>query len=249
MVEHFPLRLLAAQMIAPSVRHMVFQRDDGQPFACIPGQFIQVHFNYPDGTPTKRSYSVGTVAHGGNAPIEQIEIAVSFVEDGAGTTLLGALEVGGTVSASGPYGRFCLQPADANQRYILVATGTGVTPYRAMLPQMTRLMHERGCRFELVYGARTAAELLYGDEFEAFADAHAGFSFQACFSREPRTPPRPHDRTGRVHGSLVALGPDASSDIVYLCGNPDMVDQAFGLLKEAGLGMAQIRREKYISAR
>ncbi len=228
---------------------MVFQRDDGQPFAFIPGQFIQVHFTYADGTPTKRSYSVGTVAHGGSAPIEQIEIAVSFVEDGAGTALLAGLQVGETVSVSGPYGRFCLQPADANQRYILVATGTGVTPYRAMLPQMTRLMHERGCRFDLVYGARTEADLLYGEEFESFAEAHAGFSFQACFSRETRMPARAHDRAGRVHGSLVALGPDVRTDIVYLCGNPDMVDQAFGLLKEAGLGMAQIRREKYISAR
>ncbi|MDX1550525.1 MAG: ferredoxin--NADP reductase, partial [Lysobacter spongiicola] len=44
-------------MLAPAVGHYVFVRDDGQPLDFIPGQFIQVHFTYADGTPTKRSYS------------------------------------------------------------------------------------------------------------------------------------------------------------------------------------------------
>jgi ferredoxin-NADP reductase len=29
-------------------------------------------------------------------------------------------------------------PNDANRRYLLIGTGTGVTPYRAMLPQLAR---------------------------------------------------------------------------------------------------------------
>ena len=29
MPEHFPLRLVGSRMLAPSVRHLVFQRDDG----------------------------------------------------------------------------------------------------------------------------------------------------------------------------------------------------------------------------
>ena len=48
-------------MLAPSVRHLAFVRDDGQPLDFIPGQFIQVHFNYADGTATKRSYSLATI--------------------------------------------------------------------------------------------------------------------------------------------------------------------------------------------
>ena len=59
--EHFPLRLAASRMLAPSVRHMAFERADGQAFAFIPGQFVQMHFNYADGKPTKRSYSVATI--------------------------------------------------------------------------------------------------------------------------------------------------------------------------------------------
>ena len=236
-------------MLAPAVRHMVFERADGLPFAFVPGQFIQVHFHYADGKATKRSYSVGTVGSGDASPVARLEIAVSYVEGGAATALLGNLQVGESIEASGPYGRFCLMEADANRRYVLVATGTGVTPYRAMLPLIAKLVRTRGCEFALVYGARNEGDLLYGEEFEAFAAATPGFTFHPCFSRAARDVPRANDRSGRVQVAIEALKPDVAGDIFYLCGNPDMVDQTFALLKEAGLPVPHIRREKYISSR
>src|SRR6478735_1661553 len=247
-MEHFKLRLVASHMLAPSVRHLAFERDDGAPFAFVPGQFIQVHFHYADGKPTKRSYSVGTVGDG-SGPVQRVEIAVSYVAGGAATELLSRLDEGDTIDASGPYGRFCLMEADTNARYLLVATGTGVTPYRAMLPQIAKLTQSRGCTFALVYGARNETELLYGEEFEAFAQENPNFHFYACFSRTPRTAPRPRDRAGHVQVALQEIRPDPAHDIAYLCGNPNMVDEAFALLKEAGLPIPHIRREKYISSR
>ncbi|MGH8599779.1 MAG: FAD-binding oxidoreductase, partial [Burkholderiales bacterium] len=112
MIEHFQLRLADSHLLAPSVRHLAFERADGTPFKFTPGQFIQVHFQYDDGKPTKRSYSVGTPTEAGQA--DRLELAVSFVDGGAATKLLGGLEHGGTVEASGPYGRFCLLDDDAN---------------------------------------------------------------------------------------------------------------------------------------
>lgn len=225
---------------------MAFERADGHAFAFVPGQFVQVHFSYPDGKPAKRSYSVATIGDGG--PAERIEIAVSYVDGGAATALLASLQEGDTIDGSGPYGRFCLMEADANRRYLLVATGTGVTPYRSMLPQIEKLT-ARGAEVALIYGARNEAELLYGDEFEAFAQENPHFHFYACFSRTPRSLPRPHDRNGHVQVALSELQPDAAHDIAYLCGNPNMVDEAFAQLKEAGLPIPHIRREKYVSSR
>jgi len=235
-------------MLAPSVRHMAFVRADGQAFAFVPGQFVQVHFHYADGKPTKRSYSVATIGAGSGA-VEQLEIAVSYVDGGAATDLLANLKEGDNIDGSGPYGRFCLMDADVNRRYLLVATGTGVTPYRSMLPQLERLMSARDIQVALVYGARNEAELLYADEFEAFAQNNPNFHFYACLSRTPRSLPRPHDRSGHVQVALTELAPDAAHDVAYLCGNPDMVDQAFAQLKEAGLPIPHIRREKYVSSR
>lgn len=249
MAEHFQLRLADSFMLAPTVRHMVFEREDGQPLAFEPGQFLQIHFHYADGKPTKRSYSVATVGIADGKPVKQIEIAVSFVEGGAATELLGKLEPGGTVEASGPYGRFCLMEKDQNKRYVLVATGTGVTPYRAMLPKIEQLIAARGVEVVLLYGARNEGELLYGEEFDAFARGNERFSFHPCFSRGSRPDPRPHDRLGYVQTILPELSPDTEHDLFYLCGNPDMVDASFSALKEVGLPVPHIRREKYISSR
>lgn len=240
---------MGRRMLAPSVGHYQFVRDDGQPLDFVPGQFIQVHFRYADGTPAKRSYSLATIHDHALGPGEAVEIAVSYVPGGAATALFEGLPEGGHVEASGPFGRFCLMPGDRNARYLLIATGTGVTPYRSMLPQLQSLMAERGVEVVLLQGARTPAELLYGDEFRAFADAHPGFRYVPCLSRELPPDPHPDVRHGYVQQHLGAFAPDAARDIAYLCGNPDMVDACFEALKGFGLPVPQIRREKYVSSK
>jgi ferredoxin-NADP reductase len=246
-IVQFPLRLASSCMVAPAVRHLGFARDDGQPFRFVPGQFVQVHFPDPQGKPLKRSYSVATVAGDPANPDGLIEMAVSYVDGGLATALLSGLAHGETITASGPYGRFVLHDNDANARYLLIATGTGVTPYRAMLPLIERTIAARGIEVVLVYGARTPAELLYGDEFRAFAGRVPGFRYVPCFSRAMPAEPGPYDRQGRVQTALPDLAPDPARDIAYLCGNPDMVDGCFAALKERGLPVPHIRREKYIS--
>jgi len=247
--HHFPLRLIGSRMLAPSVRHLDFARDDGLPLDFIPGQFIQVHFNYPDGTATKRSYSLATMHDHALGPGEAVEIAVSYVPGGAATALFTALDEGQQIQASGPYGRFCLGAADSNRRYLLIGTGTGVTPYRAMLPQLAQLMATRGVEIVLLFGARTPAELIYSEDFYAFAAAHPGFRFVPCFSRELPDKPHADVRRGYVQEALLEFAPNAEGDIAYLCGNPNMVDAAFEVLKAQGLPIPHIRREKYVSGK
>ncbi|MEH6422275.1 ferredoxin--NADP reductase [Pseudomonas sp. CGJS7] len=248
-MKQFPLKLVSRRMLAPSVGHYVFLRDDGEPLDYIPGQFIQVHFQYADGTATKRSYSLATIHDHALGPGEAVEIAVSYVPGGAATALFEGLNEGDPIQASGPFGRFCLMPGDANRRYLLIGTGTGVTPYRAMLPQLQNLIRERGIEVVLLFGARTPEELLYGDEFRAFAEREPNFRFVPCFSRELPADPHPDVRHGYVQQFLGEFAPDAAGDIAYLCGNPNMVDACFEALKEYGLPVPQIRREKYVSSK
>ena len=252
-VVHFPLKLASRRMLAPSVGHYVFVRDDDQPLDFIPGQFIQVHFSYADGTATKRSYSLATIHDHTLGPGEAVEIAVSFVQGGAATALFEGLQDEGVIDASGPFGRFCLMPTDANKRYLLIGTGTGVSPYRSMLPQIEALIRDRNVEVVLLFGARTPIELLYGDDFRAFADKHANFRFVPCFSRELPAPGSEHAhaevRHGYVQQFLEEFAPNPETDIAYLCGNPNMVDACFETLKGFGLAVSQIRREKYVSSK
>ena len=52
-----------------------------------------------------------------------------------------------------------------------------------------------------------------------------------------------------MQDALADLAPSVDGDIAYLCGNPNMVDASFEALKQAGLPVPKIRREKYVSSR
>jgi NAD(P)H-flavin reductase len=52
-----------------------------------------------------------------------------------------------------------------------------------------------------------------------------------------------------VQSHFDALGLDPASDVVYLCGNPNMIDEAVVNLKERGFTLKQLRREKYLSSK
>ena len=114
-----------------------------------------------------------------------------------------------------------------------------------MLPALAAAMAGRGVEVVLLQGARTLGELLYHDEFAAFAAAHPGFSYLPCLSREQQ----PGTHHGYVQQALPGIAPDPATDIAYLCGNPDMVDACFEALKAEGLSIPQIRREKYVSSK
>ena len=251
MPVQFPLRLVDRRMLAPTIGHYVLARDDGQPLDFIPGQFIQIHFDYTDSTPARRSYSLSTIHDHALGPGEAVEIAVSHVPGGAATALFEGMAIGDRVNASGPYGRFCLMPGDHNRRYLLIATGTGVTPYRSMLPVLAQRMAERDLEVVVLAGARTPGELLYAEDFRAFAEAHPRFRYVPCLSRElpaaGSAHAHPDVRHGYVQQQLAEFAPDPTTDIAYLCGNPDMVDACFEALKGYGLPIPQIRREKYVS--
>jgi ferredoxin-NADP reductase len=240
--RQFNLVLDSVHDIAPGVKHFAFRREDGEPLEFLPGQFVQLFFDCGDGEKFRRSYSIASVP-GRDATID---IAVSAVVDGRATERFWALKPGDMVEAMGPFGRLVLRD-EPPARHVLVATGTGVTPYRAMLPDLANRLETGWPEVHLLMGVRTREDLLYGDEFVAFAQAHPGFRFTAHYSREPDDALQSWERRGYVQHAFPELGLDPNSDVVYLCGNPDMIDQSMAWLTERGFPAPRVRREKYIS--
>lgn len=241
--KQFQLILQSARMVTPRVRELTFVREDQIPLDYTPGQFITLFID-SDGERLRRSYSIASIP--GLEP-DEIRIAATFVEGGRATARLFAMEPGEQIQAMGPFGRLVLRE-DPPGRYLLVATGTGVTPYRAMLPELERRIGREVYSVELLLGVRGPADLLYGDEFVAFANQRPGFTFQACYSREMPDQPSEFEHSGYVQRLLPEMGLNAERDIVYLCGNPVMIDEATALLTESGFPMRNVRREKYVSS-
>lgn len=238
----FPITLVDSFMITPKVKHFVFKCDLAPAFQFLPGQFITVHFER-EGKIIKRSYSIATPPLQNNV----IEFAAGYVENGPGTELLFNLKPGDTIQINGPFGRLTLKE-EVPSRYLLVATSTGVTPYRAMLNQLAqRLEQHPNLEVVIIQGVQNREDLLYGDEFFNFAKTHERACFKPCFSREPHSKLQKDEFSGYVQHLFPTLNLNPEQDHVYLCGNPGMIDEAFTELKNRSFAMTQVIREKYIS--
>ena len=241
--QPYTLRLLWSRNLTPTVKHLAFQREDGQSPLFQAGQFITLHIPTPAGKVAHRSYSLANPPNADGI----LEMAAAFIEGGLASTLLFNLKEGETLSVTGPYGLFILKD-EQPKRYVLVATGTGVTPYRSMLPQLLERLEKRPeLSVELILGVRKKDDLLFGDEFLRLVQNQDRFKFHACYSRESEEQIQAtHESLGRVQDKFENLNLDPANDIVYLCGNPGMIDDAFKLLCEQyGFDKKAVRREKY----
>jgi ferredoxin--NADP+ reductase len=106
---------------------------------------------------------------------------------GIASNYLCDLAPGDQVMVTGPAGKSFLLPDDPGSNLILVATGTGIAPFRAFLRRIFRDLPRWTGAVHLFFGARTEAECLYREELESYLD-RPGYRRSFAFSREQTTP-------------------------------------------------------------
>ena len=198
----------------------------------MPGQFVSLTRNI-GGKEITRAYSTAAAASG-----NRFELCLNRVEDGLFSPFLFDMKPGDTVEMAGPLGYFTWR--EPMNDSILVATGTGIAPFRGMLDTYLRSGVDRNVT--LVYGVRYEDALLYRSEFEAAMAKNSKFQFWPTLSR-------PEDtwtgRSGHVQKHVLeALGDRREVD-VYICGMKAMVDDLRSQLKALGLDRKRIVFEKY----
>ena len=182
-----------------------------------PGQYIRVGV---EGDPEIRDYSVYS-----GAEANYLEVLVRRVEDGLVSKQLVDLELGDDVSIGGPYGHFKLTENIHSTPLLFVATGTGISPFHCFVDSHS------GLDYRLLHGTALGSEAYEADFYD---DRY----FQ-CVSREEGGLFR-----GRVTDYLRTLD-IAQETNAFLCGNCDMIYEAFDLLQDKGLPTAQIHTEVY----
>lgn len=105
---------------------------------------------------------------------------------GVASNFLCDLRVGDPVPITGPAGKTFVIPTGPTSNLILVATGTGIAPFRAFLQRMYGELPAWSGAVRLFFGVRTEAECLYRSEFER-CRSRPGFDVCYAFSREQQT--------------------------------------------------------------
>jgi benzoyl-CoA 2,3-dioxygenase component A len=205
--------------------------DFGQiPFPVLEGQSIGI---VPPGVDAQgrphvaRQYSVASPRNGERPGYNNVSLTVKRVtEDHLGRPTKGVasnymcdLKVGDTVQVIGPFGQSFLMPNHPKSHIVMICTGTGSAPMRAMTEWRRRL--RKSGRFEsgklmLFFGARTREELPYFGPLQSLPKDFIDINL--AFSRTPGQPKKYvqdllHDRAA----DLVALLADPNAHF-YVCG-------------------------------
>jgi CDP-4-dehydro-6-deoxyglucose reductase, E3 len=226
-------RLLSYRDLAPDIRYFVFEAEEVERLDYVPGQFASLAAEV-GGKVITRAYSLATAPAGDN----RFEICLNRVADGIFSPYLFERQVGDRLELKSILGMFVWrEPAmDA----ILVATGTGIVPYRAMLQDL--FARGIGRHVTLIYGTRHAENLLFLDEFRAWEERYPRFRFVPTVTR-PGADWK--GAQGRVQPLLLEALSGRRDVQVYACGLKEMVDSVRALAREQGLERRQIIYEKY----
>lgn len=218
--------LFTLQLNAPGVQHFE------------PGQFLQMGFNFPE-KHLHRPYSVAS-PHS-----DHLDFFIVLVESGEVTPHFWKLKVGDQVEVSEKAaGSFTLAHAPASRDIWLMATGTGIAPYIAMLRDPA--IWEKYEQVVLVHGVRYPADLAYQLELEELQHRYQGrFSYVGVASRIPAKMEGHSNRilSGRITDCFTSMALEQETGIsitpqystIMLCGNPAMLDEMEQLLAQRGL--------------
>ncbi|MDY7051406.1 ferredoxin--NADP reductase [Limnospira fusiformis] len=187
-----------------TVRHLIFDISGGD-LRYLEGQSIGI---IPPGTdnngkPHKlRLYSIASTRHGDHVDDKTVSLCVRQLEYkhpetgetvyGVCSTYLCNLEAGADVAITGPVGKEMLLPEDEDATIIMMATGTGIAPFRAFLWRMFKEQHEdykfKGLAW-LFFGIPYSPNILYQQELEELQQQFPeNFRLTLAISREQQNP-------------------------------------------------------------
>lgn len=204
------------------------------PFPVLEGQSIAI---VPPGTDAHgkphhaRQYSIASPRNGERPGYNNLSLTVKRVTaDHQGKPVRGVcsnylcdLKVGDTVQVIGPFGTSFLMPNHPRSNIVMICTGTGSAPMRAMTEWRRRLRSSgkfEGGRLMLFFGARTKEELPY---FGPLMNLPKDFiDINLAFSRTPGAPKRYVQDLMRERAvDLAALLKDPNT-CFYVCGLKSM---------------------------
>ncbi len=190
----------------------------------------------PDGYTAQRSYSIASAPE---AP--HVELIVDRLPDGeVSPYLTEELRPGDDLEVRGPFGGWFVWHVGLGGPLQLVAGGSGVVPFLAMLDHHRAAGSEVPVR--LLYSARSLAEVI---RRERLAEPERNLRVDLAITRE--APPGWTGETGRVDRAVLRrrVFPPEAEPQVFVCGSTGFVDAVASAMIELGHASERIKTERF----
>lgn len=240
-MQHRPARVVQNDPLTPTVRRLVVTLDSG-PFEHAAGQAVILEAKDARGESVRAPYSIASAPHERGGGTFEVAVARDAAGSSRSVTMHG-LPAGSPVAVVGPIGSFVRAGEALTAPGLFVAAGTGLSPLRAMIADELARRPDGGPPLVLLFGARTADDVLWADDVARWTKVHPRFRAFVTLSR-------PEDAWTGLRGHVQAhlgeaaraAGPDA---FAYVCGPEAMVTETMSALTLAHLPAARVLRERY----
>ena len=217
-IKKLPVRVSSLTRASHDVMVVRLQLPANDSFRYHAGQYIE--FLLKDGS--RRAYSMATAPHQ-QAAAPAMELHIRHMPGGKFTDhVFGAMKEKEILRIEGPFGSFYLRE-DSDKPIVLLASGTGFAPIKAIIEQMREKGSTRPA--SLYWGGRRPADLYQADWIAEQCAAMPNLKYVPVVSDA-----LPEDgwsgRTGFVHEAVLQDFPDLSGHQVYACGAPIVVESA-----------------------
>jgi CDP-4-dehydro-6-deoxyglucose reductase len=214
-VRKMPSRVAHMERLTDDVMLLKLQLPATEKMQYRAGQYIE--FILKDGR--RRSYSIGNAPH----IDEQISLHIRHMPGGVFTDhVFSNMKEREILRFEGPLGSFFLRE-DSNKPIILLASGTGFAPVKAIVEQLIHIKSERTIWF--YWGGRRPSDFYMHSMCEQWQQTLPDFRYLPVASNA-LVEDDWQGRTGFVHQAIMQDFPDMSQYQVYACGAPVVIDSA-----------------------
>jgi ferredoxin-NADP reductase len=207
----------------------------------LPGQHVDVRLTAPDGYQAQRSYSIASAPES-----PTVDLVVQRLEDGeVSPYLTDGLRAGDQLELRGPIGGYFAWHAELDSPLQLVAGGSGVAPFLAMLDHHAAAGSRAPVR--ILYSARTLDDVIAHARLEHHADRGIGVTIALTREQPPDWP----GLSGRLTPQTIReqVWPVDRRPDIFVCGVTTFAEAVADSLVEAGHPAAAIRIERFGDAR
>jgi ferredoxin-NADP reductase len=199
------------------------------------GQHVDVRLTAEDGYQTERSYSIAS-----SPEDDHLRLTVERLDDGeVSPYLTDVLVPGDELELRGPVGGYFVWEEALGGPLLMVAGGSGVVPFRAMVRHRSAVMSSVPAR--LLYSTRSLDELIYRDELLE------GNEIDVRIALTRQWPDDWQGYRGRIDRQVleeVAWAPD-QRPLVYICGPTGFAEAVAESLVHVGHEPGRIRIERF----